>query len=115
MNLYGIPGSQFTVNQTLQPGHRPVQKLEMKTMVLRNPSILLDIAAATQREKIDQSIRRSMVAEAIKGGSPRIGIVRSLRRVFGEALIGFGHRVHGERVNADAAALPAANTLGLAR
>jgi len=115
VNLYAIPGSQVTANQTLHPGHKPVQKLEKNKMVLRNPSILLEIAAATQRERIDQSIRRSMVAEAIKGGSPKTGIVRSLRRVFGGALIGFGQRVHGERASADSAALPAANTLGLAR
>ncbi len=115
MNLYVAPGMKSTANLTLQPGRRPVQNMETNKMVLMNHSILLDLANATQRERINQSIRRSMVDEAVKAGSPRIGIVRSIRRFFGDALIGVGNRVHGDRAGVDSAVLTTSDSLGLAR
>lgn len=85
-------------------------------MIGVHPGIVFDLASLAQEEQLRRLNRARMIAEASRGSHANHGIVRSLRRSFGAAIIGLGQRVHGERaVPAEPAANSCTTTLGMAR
>lgn len=81
-----------------------------------HPSMLFELSAIYRAERIEQAHLNRLIAEARRGQEPHAGIVRSLRRSFGAAMIASGHWIHGERPAAiESTQVPSAGTLRMAR